>query len=1366
MYTACLQHLSALCLALFSLWLSTLPRSPPQTGPPAVVVEAGVAGEPQTTASPPEEPLVLPGVVIEEIPKDSALEKAGLQVGDVILSWERLPNPPVNPQASKGELTSYFDWLELEVEQVPRGTVVLRGRRGREPLELRVETGFWEAKVRPVLVQALDEIYLAGKDQVASGNIEAAVAAWRSLAIGVAGEGSRDLRAWSALRIGEVWGEKAQWEKAIEAYHEALKATEASAVQVAAWGAIGNANERRNEYQQAEKAYSSALDIRQKLNPESLGEAGDLNSLGEVVGDKGDLGLAHGHFSRALEISERLAPQSLIVARTLNNLGVEARLRGDLDLARGLFLRALAIRTQLAPLSSDMAESLNNLGVIAQIKSEFDTAHAYFLQALQIRHQLAPGSLSEASSLNNLGALFSGRGQLDLAGDYYHRALQIREKLAPQSLALATSLNNLGLISKARGELGRAHDYFNQALGIRQQLAPKGLGTAQSLNNLGEVAFAGGELVHAEEYFIRALEIRKEVAPQSLDEAASLNSLGVLAEERGSLIQASEYFFRALQIRKLRAPHGLAMAESLHNLGALSHARGDLDRGYDFYCEALKIQEELAPESLVLARMLSNIGAVLRSRGELDRSHDYHHRALQIQEKLAPQSLDMAGSLNKLGILAQERGELNYAYDYYLRALRLQKHLDPRSLGVASILNNLGSLVQLQGKLEQALNYHLEALRIKENLIPQSLSVGVSLNNLAKLAYSRGELERAHDYYLQALKITEAIAYQSLDHIISLHGLGTIAQARQEFSTAYDYFAQAIDALEHQVSRLGGSYDVQAGFRSRRGKYFHDMLSHLLSQSRFPEAFQVGERFRAQTFLMMLAERDPAFGADIPKELDRERHRLGVQYDRTLKKLADLNPRDNAEEIDATRRELRKLDDEAGDVEASIRQASPRLAALKYPRPLNAAEARQALDPGTLLLSYSVGKEKTTLFALSRSGDLEVKLLPLGEEALRSQVKQLLSLLREAVQGSSLGAFRQRRAQAASRELYAALLGPVAERVAASERLLILPDGPLHALPFAALVCDAAGDAKGDGGQYLAEWKPLHVALSATVFAELKQKRRPASEGNALEAPIQLVAFGDPIYPQSLTKARGDSVASLPTVVGVKAQGEAPRGDPIVRSAADRGVFDWQPLPYTRREVDGIARLFPAGTARTFLGPEALEDRIKSLDPKTRILHLAAHGYTDEHLPSSSFVALTIPEHNNSGDAGPERDNGLLQVWEIFERVRLDADLVVLSACDTALGGEQGGEGLIGLTRAFQYAGARTVMASLWSVRDQATSELMIRFYKHLRTGLPKDEALRQAQIELIHGPIEVVNEKGEKTLLDASAPYYWAGFQVYGDWQ
>lgn len=1082
---AWLQPHSALVFFLYFPWFPFSPPLPPEAQPQTVAVEAGVAGEPQTIAPAAEEPLVLPGVVIEEIPKDSALEKAGLQVGDVILSWERLPNPG----GARGELISYFDWLELEVEQVPRGAVVLRGRRGRESLELRGEPGIWNANIRPYLSQRLEKIYLAGKTKLASGEIEAAVVVWQSMANSMRGEGTEDLKAWVTLQIGAIRGDNASWAEAIEAYNTAIEAAGNSAIKVAAWEALGGIQEKRNEYQDAEHAYSSALGIRQMLNPRSLGCAKDLNSLGEATGDRGDLNLAHDYFSQAFEIIEHAAPHSLLLAKTLINLGMVAQLRGDLDRAQNLFLRALAIRQQLAPLSADTAESLNNLGGNAETRSDFDTAYTYHLKALEIRQKLDPGGLSEAQSLSNLGVLCSARGQLDAALKYYHRALQIREQRAPQSLALATSLHNLGTAYKARGELSHARDYFIQALEIRQKIAPQSLVTASSLSNLGEVAWKQGEAEQAKQLFGQAFAICKKVAPQSLDAAKILNNLGAVAVEVGDPAQAAEYLLQALQIQKLRSPYSRDTALSLANLGALNQEQGELDHAYDYFYQAFKIQEKLTPESLTLARFLSNIGGVMRFRGELDRAHDYYQRALQIQEKIAPESLDMASSLNKLGILSQERGELDHALDYYSHALRIRNQLDAQNLEVAAILNNLGTLAQLQGRPENARDYHLRALEIKNRLAPRSLSVSTSLNNLGKLAYSLGELDRAHDYYLQALKTTEDLAYQSLEKIISLHGLGTIAQARREFPLARDYLLRALNTMEHQISKLGGSYDVQTTFRTQRGKYYYNLLDLFLAQGSLPDAFQTLERFRAQTFLSMLAERDTAFSADIPEELDQERLQLAAQYDRTLKKVTNLNLQDNGEKINSIRRELQKLDYAAGDLEVRIRKASPRLAALKYPHPLDVPEARQALDPGTLLLSYSVREKQTTLFILSRSGDLGIKTLAVGKEDLQSRVKQLLSLINETGKGSSLRVLRQRQAQAASRELYISLLGPVADQIAASERLLILPDGPLHALPFAALIRDTSD-------QYLVEWKPLHIALSATVFAELKQRRHPTSEGN------------------------------------------------------------------------------------------------------------------------------------------------------------------------------------------------------------------------------------------------------------------------------
>jgi CHAT domain-containing protein len=204
--------------------------------------------------------------------------------------------------------------------------------------------------------------------------------------------------------------------------------------------------------------------------------------------------------------------------------------------------------------------------------------------------------------------------------------------------------------------------------------------------------------------------------------------------------------------------------------------------------------------------------------------------------------------------------------------------------------------------------------------------------------------------------------------------------------------------------------------------------------------------------------------------------------------------------------------------------------------------------------------------------------------------------------------------------------------------------------------------------------------------------------------------------------------------------------DSEVRSALRRG-FNLEPLPATRDEVREIAGLFPG--AEVYLGKEATEEHAKQASPRADLLHFAGHGLVNERFPLDSALALTIPTPLQQG-----RDNGLLQAWEIFESLRLDANLVTLSACDTALGKEMGGEGLLGLTRAFQFAGARTVLASLWNVSDLSTAKLMKGFYSYFRQGKTKDEALRAAQLDLMRSKEKL------------SHPYHWAGFALYGDWR
>jgi CHAT domain-containing protein len=274
---------------------------------------------------------------------------------------------------------------------------------------------------------------------------------------------------------------------------------------------------------------------------------------------------------------------------------------------------------------------------------------------------------------------------------------------------------------------------------------------------------------------------------------------------------------------------------------------------------------------------------------------------------------------------------------------------------------------------------------------------------------------------------------------------------------------------------------------------------------------------------------------------------------------------------------------------------------------------------------------------------------------------------------------------AEARALYDLLLLPAERHVRDARHLLISPDGALHQLPFAAL--------RHRGG-YVAEWKPVSVVPSGTIYAQLVRSRRSADHA------VDLVAFGDP------------------------------------RSSGDV-------LPASRGEVETLAKLF--GRSHVLLGEQASELRAKSGVKGARYVHFACHGLIDDRFPLDSALALS----GSAGETGSE--NGMLHAWEVFENVRLDADLVTLSACRSASGAVFAGEGLLGLTRAFQYAGARSVLASLWTTGDKSTAQLMTRFYTLLKAGVSKDEALRQSQLEAIR--------RGRH-------PVRWANFQLYGDWR
>ena len=683
--------------------------------------------------------------------------------------------------------------------------------------------------------------------------------------------------------------------------------------------------------------------------------------------------------------------------------------------------------------------------------------------------------------------------------------------------------------------------------------------------------------------------------------------------------------------------------------------------------------------------------------------------------------------------MALSRHDLIAAEAYFKKSLSIKQKLAPDSLSVAISLTNLGDLAKERGDLATADDYCKQALSIRERLAPGSLEVAVSLQFLGETAQARRRMSAADDYYTRALAIRAKLAPGSMAQAETLHALGLLRKATGHPTEAVRYLAGAVDALESQIGKLGGSLETRLSFSAAHALYYRDYIQLLVESGRPADAFAALERSRARGFLAMLAERDILF-SDIPRELALEQKRIASDYDKTQSKIAGLHPEKDHEQIDGLLARLDELRRKREDIVERVRRESPRLASLQYPKPLTLHQAQSGLDSGTLLLSYCVTKNKTFIFAVRHVADIRtskepnpdgisVFTVPLGEVSLRKQVLDFRDLIQQAEKGVADTTALLKPAGV----LYDELLKPTETLIASADRILVCPDGPLHVLPYGALIRWVT-DRGVKTPTYLIQWKPVHIALSATVYAELRDRRPdPAMK---VVASSRMVAFGDPLYPVA-------SRLNPDTISNTQAQWLLTRG------------YDLKSLPATRNEVERIADIF-RGNVTAFLGQDATEEHAKAVGKDCRFIHFACHGICDEKLPLDSSLALTIPEKPTQG-----QENGFLQAWEIFEKVRIDADLVTLSACNSALGKELGGEGLIGLTRAFQYAGARSVLASLWDVSDQTTAELMARFYGYVKAGKTKDEALRAAQIDLITSPAKFT-----------AHPYHWAAFQLIGDWR
>lgn len=964
----------------------------------------------------------------------------------------------------------------------------------------------------------------------------------------------------------------------------------------------------------------------------------------------------------------------------------------------------------------------------------------------------------QSQAAKSIGRCYKSKSEWTEAARWYERADQIDQRMGYE-MWHAHCLNNLGHIAYDRDDVQAAKDYFTHALAIQERLAPDSLNMAVSFNNLGDVFSGLGNLKEAEDYHFRALQIQECLAPNSLAVAVSLLGLGNVAANQGDLQSAQDHYTRALEIQEGLAPDSLDAANSLHNLGNVAYFRGNLQVAQDYYKRALKIRKRLAPESLVSALSLENLGCVAYFRGDLQAAQDHHIHALEIRKRLAPESRDMAGSLHNMGNVFVAQHDLQAAKDYYTDALEIFERIAPKTLETAWTLGNLGEVAYRQGDLLAAEDYHARTLLIQEHIAPDSLDVAATLNSLGLVARDRGNIDEAKDKQLRALTITERMAPDSLSHSDILAGLGETFLRQKQFDAALPYLDQAVQVLERQRSSISSPENRALLLAQHTAKYACLIQCYLnLNQ---PElAFATLERFRARSLLELLAERQIDFAAEAPPELLGQQRSLDQQRERTYNQLAQLSAStEDLPQVDALQQQLRDLQNQQQELTDQMRATSPHYAALQYPQPLSLVEVQTALKPGALLLSYLVDESQTFLFAVT-ADNIQVYSRPLGRQTLQTKVHSLRELL-DWRHGTNRIEANVKKANDLGSELYTDLIQPASDLLGNASRLLICADGPLHILPFAALVTNSPS--KRGKPRYLGVEKPLQSILSATLYAQSRAlSPLPAMDTQSIATDLppdrssrsasmfrRLLAFGDPIYSMA-------SAASASERSHGASQEQTDRAEDTgtVDDSADAILEELQtrggalgPLPHTRAEVLGLKRLF--GEAATVkLGAEATKITALTESIDADVLHFACHALVDAKMPLHSGLVLSRSEASRDGESAG--DNGFLQVWEIFQKMRLNAELVVLSACKTGLGQEIRGEGLIGLTRAFQYAGARNLVVSLWEINDASTSVFMEGFYGALKSGARKEEAMREGIAAVAAHP-------------EWSAPYYWSAFVLIG---
>lgn len=948
-------------------------------------------------------------------------------------------------------------------------------------------------------------------------------------------------------------------------------------------------------------------------------------------------------------------------------------------------------------------------------------------RALSRALELAQGALrrwrslgdpaGQIEALNHLGTVHSWLGpDIKAARASFQEAMELSVR-SRNRRGEAIALRGLGQLESfhyLKVDDGLRH--LHRSLAVWQELREQ-VEQVPTLQSIGAVHLLlkrdpRTALVH----FGRALALARAAGAWA-EEPDLLNAMGAIYLARGENARALAAYQRALALSR-RAGDLVTEAAALQGMGSLYQSLGDLQAALETFRQALEMSEELHDSEAQL-RVLNSLGTLYREMGDPGLALQHLGKALEI---LPPNAPERAETLFLMGRVHYFEDDLEQAQKHFAQALLLSSGSSRAAVlfGMGLVRRSLGSPAEALPLLEEAL-----AIRRKSGKRLQEASVLLEIGRTCQLM---GQMDRAFSLMEQALAISRRVG-GPLVEAAALFRLAQLERDRGDLTAGKRRIDEALERADLTRSKLLIDSLRSSFFASRREHYELAIDLRMRLAEREPgagheaEAFLASESARGRGLLDLMAEGRMGAGRELPRPL-RERE---IQVDARLSQVQNLliralsaEPSDPAR-IEALRRDLQAAEEQRQDLEGQIRREHRRYAQVRYGEPLSLAKIQPLLDQETALLEYVLGEEASFLFVVTREGMTTHRLPP------ARRIERLVQRARSGLESPSRRLLRSY--THAARGLYDALIAPARGALAGKRHLLVAADRSLHLLAFETLLSGDGGEAGGRPAHelpYLVRDHAVTYVPSATVWAELMESRpeKPAPAG----AAKRLLAVADPLDLAGPPAGRAGAASTR----------------------AGRGVLTmdrWNPdrLAGTREEVRRISDLYPSGSVVLYMGDGATEERLKGsrwLSTAHR-LHFATHGHISEARPELSALQLTRTQGS--------REDGLLQAHEIFD-LRLAADLVVLSACETALGKEVTGEGLMGLTRAFLYAGADSLVVSLWPVADDAaTPDLMVSFYRRLDRSGDKSEALQAAKLELIRKK-------------QYAHPYYWAPFILVGE--